>query len=345
MKKIFIAFTAIASVLLVQGQTKDAPYQTKSLANESIRNIKVETSGGSIEINGGNSAEARVEVYIRGNNGRDNTLSKEEITKRLSEDYDLTISVSNNKVTAIAKPKSRNINWKKALNISFKVYSPQAVSTELATSGGSIRLANITGSQDFSTSGGSLDIDNVGGEISGRTSGGSIHVKDSKDKIDLSTSGGSIDATNCQGNLKLTTSGGSLKLHDLNGDIEASTSGGSVTGNRIKGELSAHTSGGNVRLEELYCSLKASTSGGHIDVSLNELGQYVTITNSGGNVNLRMPMNKGIDLKLRGDKIKTTTLSNFSGTIEDDEIDGKINGGGIPVTVRAGSGRIDLALK
>lgn len=345
MKKFFLALTVMSSVFFVQAQTKDEPYQTKSLANESIQNVKVETSGGSIEVTGGSSADARIEVYIRGNNGRDNPLSKEEIAKRLAEDYDLTISVSNNRVTAIAKPKTRNMNWKKALNISFKVYSPQSVSTDLSTSGGSIRLSNVTGSQDFSTSGGSLDIDNVGGEINGRTSGGSIHVKDSKDKIDLSTSGGSIDATNCKGDLKLTTSGGSLKLHDLKGEIEATTSGGSVIGDMIQGELSAHTSGGNIRLEGLSCSLKTSTSGGHIDVSIKEFGEYVTITNSGGNINLQMPNNKGIDLKLRGDKIKTTTLTNFSGTVEEDEIDGKINGGGIPVTVRAGSGRIDLAIK
>lgn len=344
MKKYSLLLILMASVFLIQAQS-DEPYQTKSLANESIKNVKVETSGGSIAVTGVSSSEARLEVYIRANNGRENTLGKEEIQKRLAEDYDLTISVSNNKLTAIAKPKHRNMDWKKALNISFRVFSPQTVSTDLSTSGGSIALKDITGSQDFTTSGGSLKIENVGGDIHGRTSGGSIHVENSKDEIDLSTSGGSIDASNCSGNLKLTTSGGSLKLSDLKGQIKASTSGGSVIGNTIQGELSAHTSGGNIRLQDLSCSLETSTSGGHIDVSLKELGKYVTITNSGGNINLQIPNNKGVDLKLRGDKIKTSTLTNFSGSVEDDEIDGKLNGGGIPVTVRAGSGRIDLAMK
>jgi DUF4097 and DUF4098 domain-containing protein YvlB len=145
--------------------------------------------------------------------------------------------------------------------------------------------------------------------------------------------------------MKLATSGGSLHLENLTGDINASTSGGSVIGKTIQGELSAHTSGGNVRLEDLSCSLETSTSGGHIDVAIKEFGKYVTITNSGGNINLQIPNNKGIDLKLRGDKINTATLTNFSGSVEDDEIDGKLNGGGVPVTVRAGSGRIKLAMK
>lgn len=345
MKKSFLFLLLTACFLVGTAQSNDQPYQTKSLSNEAIKNVKVETSGGSISVTGGAASEARIEVYIRGNNGKDNSLSKDEIATRLAEYYDLSITTSNNKLTAIAKPKVRNLDWKKSLSISFKIYTSQSISTDLRTSGGSIALNNLSGSQEFATSGGSLKIDKVSGELHGRTSGGSITVENSKDKIDLSTSGGSITASNCSGNLKLTTSGGSLKLNDLEGDITAHTSGGSVIASTVKGSLSAHTSGGNVKMEDLACSLEASTSGGNIDVSLKELGKFITLTNSGGNINLEIPNNKGIDLKLRGDKIKTSTLTNFSGSVEEDEIDGKLNGGGIPITVRAGSGRVSLTMK
>jgi hypothetical protein len=70
----------------------------------------------------------------------------------------------------------------------------------------------------------------------------------------------------------------------------------------------------------------------------------VKITNSSGNIDLRMPGDKGIDLKLKAGKIKTTTLNNFSGSMEDDRIDGKLNGGGLAVKVNGGSGKIDLVL-
>ena len=43
--------------------------------------------------------------------------------------------------------------------------------------------------------------------------------------------------------------------------------------------------------------------------------------------------------------VKVAGRANFSGSVEDDEIDGKLNGGGIPITVRAGSGRIDMTMK
>ncbi|HZH96555.1 MAG TPA: DUF4097 family beta strand repeat-containing protein [Flavisolibacter sp.] len=347
MKKISLFLTGICFTLLLQAQdlSKQEPYQTKSLAGESIKNVEVQTSGGSISVWGGNASEARVEVFVTQNNNRGNSaLSKEEIKKRLEEDYVLNVAVNNGKVTATAKPKERNMDWKRSLNISFKVFVTPGVSTELETSGGSISLKNLSGNQDFHTSGGSLTVDNMSGKVKGRTSGGSIHVVNSKDEIDLETSGGSIHAENCTGNLNLSTSGGSLTLTGLKGKTKANTSGGNIKGSNIEGALSASTSGGNVALTNLYCSLETSTSGGHIDVSIKKLGEYIKIGNSGGNVDIQLPQNAAVDLKLRG-KIKTSNLNNFSGDKDDEELTGKLNGGGIPVTVRAGSGRVSLSFE
>ncbi len=348
MKK-YIFFSILASfTLLVNAQIKEGqePYLTKPLSADAIKNVEVETSGGSISVSGVASSEARIEVFINKNSRRsgDDELSKEEIKKRLDADYELTISVSNGKVTAKARSKDRNMDWKRALNISFKLFVPQNITSELQTSGGSIHLKNLTGSQDFSTSGGSLHVDGLSGKVKGRTSGGSIHLANSKDDIDLETSGGSISADNSKGNINLSTSGGSVALNDLKGTIKANTSGGTIRGKNIKGELNTNTSGGSITLSGLSGSLETSTSGGNIDVSIKELGEYVRITNSGGNVELELPAGKGIDLKLRANSIKKGTLTNFDGTVEDDEINGKLNGGGVPVTVKAGSGKINLTM-
>ena len=341
---LLLTFFVYQLTLLAQDKN-ETPYMTKSLANESIKNIESETSGGSITVNAAAANQAKVEVFVWPSNRNKNAnISKEEIQKRLDEDYELTVSVSNNKLSAIAKPKHRNMDWKRALSISFKIYVPANVSTDLSTSGGSIHLAGLTGAQKFVTSGGSLHVEKVNGKIDGRTSGGSIHVSNSNEEIDLATSGGSIDADNCTGKINLTTSGGSLKLNNLNGTIDAVTSGGSVRGQLIKGELSTHTSGGSIDLQKLSCSLETSTSGGNIDVQIAELGKYVKISNSGGSVDVELP-NKGLDLKVKGSRINTEKLGNFSGSIEEDEIDGKVNGGGIPVTIKASSGRVNLVLK
>jgi hypothetical protein len=345
MKKILSLLIALSPVLFAAAQSEKEPYMTKQLSGDNVKSAKVETSGGSILVNGVSNSEARIEVYIRSSNSKYD-YSKEEIAKKLEEDYELTVNVSGGTLTAIAKTKHNNINWNKALSISFKIYVPVEVNTDLSTSGGSISLANLNGNHDFRTSGGSLHIDKLGGKIIGKTSGGSIEVAHSKAEIiDLRTSGGSIHAEDCMGKLALITSGGSLHLKDLVGSVEARTSGGGVHADDIKGDLVAHTSGGNIDLKGLAGSLDAATSGGGVHVELIELGKYVTINNSGGNVDLTLPGDKGLDLKLSGNRINTGALKNFSGKMDEDNVNGTLNGGGIPVTVRSSSGRISLSFK
>ena len=345
MKKFLGIMIAVCLGALIQlhAQTQDNPYLTKSLQGQSIKNVKVETSGGSIDVDGITSGEAKVEMYVRSNDRHDN-LTKEEIKAKLEEDYIIEIVVSNAKLTATAKQKNKITNWKNALSISFKVYVPKNVSTDLNTSGGSISISNVTGQQDFRTSGGSLHADHISGKINGRTSGGSIEVSDATDDINLSTSGGGISAKDCSGKMKLTTSGGSLQFKRLKGTIEAKTSGGNVQGNEISGEIEAHTSGGNIDFQDISGSLDASTSGGNIDVTMTKLDKYLTLQNSGGSVHLTVPKNQGLDLNLKGDRVKSTALTNFSGSMEDDEVKGKINGGGAMITVK-GNGSVHLAFK
>jgi hypothetical protein len=342
MKKSFALSLCFFLAIVAFAQKDNEPYLTKSLSGESIKNIEATTSGGNISV-AGVASEARIEVYVSSNNSK-TTLTKEEIKQRLEEMYDLDISVNGGKLNAIAKSKLRNIDWKKALNIGFKIYVPQNVSTDLTTSGGNISLNNISGTQSFSTSGGNLQLTKLSGKLKGRTSGGNIYLEDSKDDIDLTTSGGNIRANNCSGDLKLVTSGGTVELNGLKGSTDAVTSGGNVRGKNIEGDLKAHTSGGNIDLNDLSCSLESSTSGGNIDISFSQLGKFVKVNNSGGNIVLTLPKNKGMDLDLSG-RISNTHFENFNGKIDEDRVKGKLNGGGIPVSADASSGSIKIELK
>ncbi|HEX9512062.1 MAG TPA: DUF4097 family beta strand repeat-containing protein [Puia sp.] len=347
MRKILLLLLAGLQIRAAEAQfSGHPPYLQKSLSGESLQRVELETSGGNISVYGVPAAEARLEVYVRGNHDGEGELSKEEIEKRLNEQYDLNISVNDHKLTAIAKGKSRNMNWRRGLSISFKAYVPQAVSSDLRTSGGNISLKNLSGAtQEFHTSGGNLDVDLVSGKLTGRTSGGNISLTDSKDDIDLQTSGGNIQAVNCQGSIKLGTSGGNLTLRLLKGNVRATTSGGSVVGEAITGELQTRTSGGNIRMRDMSCSLSASTSAGNIDVEMNDAGKYLSLSTSGGNISLLLPQGKGMDLQLYGEEVKASSLDNFKGQLDGKHIDGAINGGGLPVKVDNSGGRISLSFK
>ncbi|WP_184550325.1 hypothetical protein [Mucilaginibacter sp. FT3.2] len=338
MKKHLLLFFVACQSCVVFAQDSKTPYITKPISG-AVKDVFVNTSGGSITVSGAAGEAPRVEVYIQGNNGN-RDLSKEEIQKRL-ENYDLSVTVTGGEVHATAKNKRSFSNWGNSLSISFKVFVPKNVNTNLNTSGGSIHLDNLEGNEKFETSGGSLHIDKLTGIIKGETSGGSIHVSNSGSNIDLETSGGSIEAANCNGKIHLETSGGSLHLSDLKGTIDASTSGGSINGNNIAGEFKTGTSGGSINLTQLACALDASTSGGSFHAQFNSVGKYVKVDVS-GNVNISLPGKQGLNLDLRADRVEANFTSNFSGTKEKEKIDGKLNGGGPTVAVRGNRINLDL---
>ncbi|MDE3182365.1 MAG: hypothetical protein KGM16_03000 [Bacteroidota bacterium] len=344
MKKYLMLLLIAASSVAVKSQTKQEkqPYLTKLFSSQKINSVVSQTSGGNISVNAVNPSESRVEVFVSENRRRGNGFSNDEIRSKIENDYDFTVAVNNGTLTATAKSKHRITNWTNALSFSFMIYVPANVSTNLKTSGGNITLSGLSGNQDFATSGGNLELNELSGKIKGRTSGGNIYLKNCKDELNLATSGGNIMGKNSSGQIHLSTSGGSIQLKDLDGNIDASTSGGNVEAESIKGELAARTSGGNVSLQKLNCSVKTSTSGGNIDVSIETPGKYVSINNSGGQVRLSIPKNTGMDLKLSAMKISTQNLQNFNGSNSKDEIKGTVNGGGIPVTVDAGSGNLDV---
>lgn len=338
----FVAVCVLSSAAAFAQQEGEAPYFSKNFKVAEIDRLKVQTSGGAISVKGGATDEARVEMYVRANNwnGKSN-LSKEEIEERLQA-YNITVRRAGTELQAIAERKNNKNwdDWKRGLSISFKIYVPEKITTDLSTSGGSITLAQLKGKQDFKTSGGSLNLQDIGGQVRGRTSGGSIKLDGGSDNLDLQTSGGSITAENVRGSLQLRTSGGSIQLKNLSGNTNATTSGGSIKADGIKGELKTSTSGGSIRLTAIDASLDASTSGGGIEAEMTGLGSYLKLASSAGSIRVKMPMNKGMDLDLDGDRVQVGELSKFDGTLEKDRVKGSVNGGGISVKMDASAGGV-----
>ena len=345
MKKIVLIFIGGLGCLALRAQVGEhQPFLQKSFARGAVHEVQAETSGGNISVYGSTSGDARVEVYVQGDNGRWN-LSKEEIQKRVDDQYDLTVELQGSRLVAVAKSK-RNFNWNNhGLSISFRIYTPVEVSSHVRTSGGNLDLKDLTGNEDFRTSGGNIDADHLTGTILGRTSGGNVSISDSHNDIDLSTSGGNMDATNCEGKIQLETSGGNVGLRSMKGAIHASTSGGQVSGGQITGELQAHTSGGNIDLTDVSASLAASTSGGNIHVNFLSTAKYIDLSNSSGDITVQLPGNQGMDLRISGDRVHVTAMNNFSGDQDEHHIRGTLNGGGIPVKVDGNSGTVHVSFK
>jgi len=312
----------IANQISESNDNGDAILLTKkTFPISSIKEVKVNTSGGSISVTGDAEQEAVLEMYVKSNKSR--SLSKEEIQEILDRDYDINIEEKNGVLEARAKRREK-LSWENAISISFKIRTGNKLTTDLSTSGGSIQLANLSGKQTFKTSGGSLKIDNLKGDITGKTSGGSIQ------------------ASNGQGIINLTTSGGSIKLENLDGNVFASTSGGSIKGHSIAGILVAETSGGSINFDDLTCKIDASTSGGSVTAEIRKLAGDVQLSTSAGSVNLTLPRNASADLNLKGFKVNTDGLSNFNGSNNKGKLVGSINGGGTSIYASTSAGNVNL---
>ncbi len=304
--KYFLAAGLLAVSLGLRAQdADDKPYQTKSFPASGVKSLRVLTSGGNVTVTGQSSGEARIEMYVWGNNSNDE-LSDAEIKERLEKYYDVDISQDATTVNATAKRK-QGIEWSRenALNISFKAYVPSGVATDLKTSGGNVSMENLNGEQN------------------------------------AATSGGNIDVKNGKGNAVVRTSGGNIEVDGFNGTLDAITSGGNIRAEDAKGGLKLRTSGGNLDLASVAGSLEAQTSGGNIDARITELGERVSLTTSAGDVDVKMPLDKGMDLDLKGNQVKIN-MKNFKGVVEEDRVQGKLNGGGIPVNISTSSGDVHV---
>ncbi|MDZ7772646.1 MAG: DUF4097 family beta strand repeat-containing protein [Balneolaceae bacterium] len=223
------------------------------------------------------------------------------------EDFDITIEQSGSRITATAEG-SRN-DWRfwrnNNLSISFVVYTPRDMQSTLRTSGGHITVSGLNGRQEVRTSGGHLELNDLMGEVEARTSGGHIEIARFEGTMSARTSGGHISAENANGVIDLHTSGGHIELADVGGTVEARTSGGSI------------------------------------EADLDSINESVDLRTSGGHITITVPGDRGYNLALRGSRVRSQ-LTNFSGEVERDEIDGSINGGGPQITARTSGGTVRL---
>lgn len=301
----FLVVVAAAFSLSFDFPGEGKPFAVKTFTLDGPGNLEVRTSGGSINVTGGNGNEARVEMYVR---YRGNTITPDDRdAKEIMEDYDITIEKSGNTIYARAERTSSFSGWFGSNNasVSFVVYTPKDMSCRLNTSGGSIELRGVRGGQNLETSGGSVRVADVRGDTDARTSGGSIKVDNYAGQLIAHTSGGSIDLSNSQGELQVDTSGGSIDISNVKGSVEASTSGGGI----------------------------------RADVA--RLDKYLKLRTSGGSITAVVPQGLGLDLDLRGNRVNSR-LINFNGEAEKDRIRGSMNGGGIPVVMHTSGGSINL---
>ncbi len=292
---IFILAVIVSSSALFAQE----PYMEQSFSVNDNARLEVETSGGSIDVEGSNTDAVRVEMYVK-RRGRHISSGEADL-----DNWEITLEKNGNTVYAKAKRKGR-ANWgNNTYSISFKVFTPINITSNLRTSGGSISMENLVGNQNAKTSGGSIDVRQIGGDVEVNTSGGQINIEEIEGFVDAKTSGGRIWASNVTGGIKARTSGGGINLDNISGNVEAKTSGGSI------------------------------------DAKVLEPMDYIELRTSGGSISITVPKDAGFDLDLDGNRVRAD-LVDFRGEYERDEVEGTMNGGGTRLKAKTSGGSVTL---
>lgn len=258
----------------------------------------VDVDFGTIDVSAG--ADDKISVMAHRKIDSDNQAQEKEYLASAP----VTVSKEGNTVTIRARRqnKEHNLNWsgRCSMDARYTVHVPRTFNSELRTGGGTIMVAELTGSMSADTSGGKLKFTHLHGPTGATTSGGSIELNGCEGALKVDTSGGRIEATDGSGSLEARTSGGSIVVRNFGGDTKVETSGGRLTFENINGKITGRSSGGSISAK-----LKSPVPG---DVNLET---------SAGSIDVMVPPDAGLDIEAEASSGRVTSELPVTGTRTD----------------------------
>ena len=150
-----------------------------------------------------------------------------------------------------------------------------------------------------------------------------------------------------EGNINLQTGDGRIEVAGLKGAMELHTGDGSESLDNVDGKLHAVTGDGHIEANGRFDELTLKTGDGHVDVRAGNgssmAGEWRLETGD-GSVSLEVPGNLAadVDLHTSDGHIDLDLPVTTEGKIRQNEIHGKMNGGGSQLSIRTGDGSIHL---
>lgn len=317
---IFILVTLLSGNGIAQENKTPTITKTFEMKEPGILNAK--SSGGGVEVKTHDQQKVVIQAFVRKNG---NVLSPSDPSvAEILEDYELDFTKKGSVITAIVERKVKFGSWNN-VGISLIIIVPREMSCDVSSSGGGLKISDVSGTHNFSSSGGGVQLENTKGTTKAKSSGGGVKVSNHTGEISLSSSGGGVTLNDAYGNVFAHSSGGGVHLKNIHGDVEAGSSGGGVS---VSGECGR---------------VKAKSSGGPVHANISKLSKELNLESSGGGVDavIQNGDKLGLDLDLSSSKVNIE-LSNFSGNAEKNRVKGTMNNGGIPVYMRASGGNVNV---
>jgi hypothetical protein len=139
------------------------------------------------------------------------------------------------------------------------------------------------------------------------------------------------------------TGSGSQEIGSVDGPVRAQTGSGSIRIERTGGSLYAQTGSGNIQADSVGGEVRAQTGSGSVEVKQTARAD-VSVQTGSGSVRLSLPSDAAFTLSAHtgSGSISTAQPLTVQGRVGRNQLTGTVNGGGNSVTVRTGSGSIDI---
>jgi len=320
-----IALAALLSSLLLAGSSciyisndTTARYERQeslSAPLEAGSTFSARTHDGSINVEGVDTSECRVEATIAGHAG---TMERAE---ELARQVEVKLERAGDRLeVVINRPPTTGNAY---TSVSLRVQVPGRTSLVLATDDGAVDIAGISGTISAETSDGAIDVKNTSGSARLKTSDGAIAcVQVRADNLDVQTSDGGIKLNDVTAkSATARTSDGEISAGNIRADsLTLRTSDGSIRCNGIAAErIESHTGDGSIHIE---CAADAPKA------------PYVDVTTSDGQITFVAPpgVSAAIEAGTNDGSIHTQLPITVQG-----EVKKSLHG-----TIGAGEGRIRL---
>ncbi len=246
----------------------------KSFSVKDWQNVYVIASGADVKLESWDKQEVLVKIFS-------NRRAEEKMRFDLYKEGEV--------VKVIAKKRGSFFNWfGGGISVRIEILTPQNYNTLVETSGGDIKVSNLSGGFKLDTSGGDIYLQNTNGKVKAETSGGDITCKEGIGDLYAETSGGDIKIDLSDGSIFAETSGGDIIINysGVNKGIRAETSGGDIHVRipaDFKAKVHLETSGGGI-INNFGNSRSERVKRGEINAEFNGGGEILKLETSGGDI-------------------------------------------------------------
>jgi hypothetical protein len=205
---------------------------------ESGGNLRVDLDAGSVEVEGHDEQEVRVEASTSGVGDA------------------MRFTLRGRGADVELRGERRGVmGWLSMARVRVRIRVPEEFSVDIRTGGGEVEVEGIQGRVEVRTSGGRVSASKIEGRVDLRTSGGPVRIDEVEGDVKARTSGGEVTIRQVEGRVDAETSGGRMEIHDVTGPVHVRSSGGSISVRfdaAPAGDI--QTSGGGIELDFPSCS-------------------------------------------------------------------------------------------